>query len=343
MATNPQDDKRNLADPAALAKASPTAGKPLAPTTQQPIVEAGADGDEIVDASVVGDVAEADVEAEETSGLFGALGGIGLTAGGAAAVGAGALGVAAIGSQGDTEQNPPASDGAGSGGPTGTPLDVVLGPIADAAGGGGGGAGGPTGTPLDAVLGPVADAAGGGGGGGAGGPTGTPLDAVLGPVADAAGGGGGGGAAPSPSEGVIPNSNSPADMVTDPINDALITVASQNPGDTPAEPILGPLTNVATGEGSGLVPDSGTPLDAATSQVNAGLETVAAANPGDTPLEPLLGPLATVVSGGDGTASAASSSGGAPDPTDLLTAGSAGISSAAGGADLPVAPPSSPV
>ena len=46
--------------------------------------------------------------------------------------------------------------------------------------GGGGDASGPTGTPLDAVLGPVAGAVEGGGGGGASFPaTGTPLDDVT--------------------------------------------------------------------------------------------------------------------------------------------------------------------
>jgi len=76
-----------------------------------------------------------------------------------------------------------AAGGAGGGGetdgPTGTPLDAVLGPLADAAGGGGE-TDGPTGTPLDAVLGPLADAAGGGGE--TDGPTGTPLDAALDPL-----------------------------------------------------------------------------------------------------------------------------------------------------------------
>jgi hypothetical protein len=60
-------------------------------------------------------------------------------------------------------------------------LDAVLGPLADAAGGGGE-TDGPTGTPLDAVLGPLADAAGGGGGDSTGGTTGTPLDAALDPL-----------------------------------------------------------------------------------------------------------------------------------------------------------------
>ncbi|BET24885.1 hypothetical protein RGQ30_03860 [Limnobacter thiooxidans] len=94
----------------------------------------------------------------------------------------------------------------GTDGPTGTPLDAVLAPLADAAGGGlptlpglpgEGGTDGPTGTPLDAILAPLADAAGGGlptlpglpGEGGTDGPTGTPLDAILAPLADAAGGG----------------------------------------------------------------------------------------------------------------------------------------------------------
>lgn len=58
---------------------------------------------------------------------------------------------------------------------------------------GGGETTGPTGTPLDAVLGPLADAAGGGDGGGeTTGPTGTPLDAVLAPLADATASGGSG-------------------------------------------------------------------------------------------------------------------------------------------------------
>lgn len=81
----------------------------------------------------------------------------------------------------------------------GTPLAAVsepladgLGMLGDAAGGdGSGGDGGetegPTGTPLDAVLGPLADAAGGGGdgdtsGGTGSGTTGTPLDAALDPL-----------------------------------------------------------------------------------------------------------------------------------------------------------------
>ena len=74
-------------------------------------------------------------------------------------------------------------------------LPAILGPIADGiagfggSGGGGGDAGGPTGTPLDLILGPLTDALSGGGGGGAG-PTGTPLDLILGPILDAAGGSG---------------------------------------------------------------------------------------------------------------------------------------------------------
>lgn len=84
----------------------------------------------------------------------------------------------------------------------GTPLAAVsepladgLGMLGDAAGGDGSGGGGetegPTGTPLDAALGPVADAAGGGGDGDTGGDTGsgttgTPLDAALDPLLGAA-------------------------------------------------------------------------------------------------------------------------------------------------------------
>ncbi len=52
-------------------------------------------------------------------------------------------------------------DGGDSDGPTGTPLDVILGPLAEAFAGGGDSEG-PTGTPLDIILGPLADAASGG-------------------------------------------------------------------------------------------------------------------------------------------------------------------------------------
>lgn len=64
------------------------------------------------------------------------------------------------------------------------PLGDALGTLGDAAGGDGGGGEteGPTGTPLDAVLGPLADAAGGDGGGETEGTTGTPLDAALDPL-----------------------------------------------------------------------------------------------------------------------------------------------------------------
>ncbi len=79
-----------------------------------------------------------------------------------------------------------------------TLLPALLGPITDgiasALGGGGtgGDAGGPTGTPLDLLLGPITDALGGGlGGGGGDGPTGTPLDIILGPLLAAGGGTGG--------------------------------------------------------------------------------------------------------------------------------------------------------
>ncbi|MCQ8896108.1 hypothetical protein NQT62_06615 [Limnobacter humi] len=104
----------------------------------------------------------------------------------------------------------------------GTPLAAVTGPLSDAisagASGGGGGGGttdGPTGTPLDMVLGPLADAAGGGAGGGGttDGPTGTPLDMVLGPLADAAGGGAGGDAGGSAGG----TTGTPLDMVLDPL------------------------------------------------------------------------------------------------------------------------------
>ncbi|MGJ8685942.1 MAG: hypothetical protein ACSHWQ_00575, partial [Spongiibacteraceae bacterium] len=79
----------------------------------------------------------------------------------------------------------------------GTPLEPVLAQIAAglAGDGGSGGGAGPTGTPLDAVLGPVLalleSLTAAGSGGDSTGPTGTPLDIILGPLADAAGGGSG--------------------------------------------------------------------------------------------------------------------------------------------------------
>ncbi len=62
-------------------------------------------------------------------------------------------------------------------------LPAILGPITDALAGGDGGdsASGPTGTPLDLLLGPITAALGGGDSSGDG-PTGTPLDLVLGPL-----------------------------------------------------------------------------------------------------------------------------------------------------------------
>ncbi len=72
-----------------------------------------------------------------------------------------------------------------------TTMLINLKGLTDGAGGGGGA--GPTGTPLDALLAPLAGAAGGGGGGA--GPTGTPLDIIL---LQIPGLGAGGGGAPSP-------------------------------------------------------------------------------------------------------------------------------------------------
>ncbi len=69
-------------------------------------------------------------------------------------------------------------------GTTGTPLDVIIDPVAGAVGGDDGATEGPTGTPLDVVLGPIVDAVGGDDGA-TDGPTGTPLDVVLGPIAGA--------------------------------------------------------------------------------------------------------------------------------------------------------------
>lgn len=67
-------------------------------------------------------------------------------------------------------------------------LPAILGPITDGIAGfnggegGDGSAGGPTGTPLDLILGPLTDALTGSGEGNDG-PTGTPLDIILGPLA----------------------------------------------------------------------------------------------------------------------------------------------------------------
>lgn len=66
-----------------------------------------------------------------------------------------------------------AGGGEETGGTTGTPLDVVLDPIADLAGGAGEETGGTTGTPLDAVVDPVADVASG---------AGIPVDTVIAPL-----------------------------------------------------------------------------------------------------------------------------------------------------------------
>jgi hypothetical protein len=71
-------------------------------------------------------------------------------------------------------------------GPTGTPLDAILGPVTDALGG--------AGDPISGLLAPITDALGGGAGGGNdAGPTGTPLDDLIALLQ-----GGGGGDTPDP-------------------------------------------------------------------------------------------------------------------------------------------------
>lgn len=193
-----------------------------------------------------------------------------------------------------------APGGGGTTGPTGTPLDAVLGPLADAAGGGGGTGGGTTGTPLDVLVDPLAGALGGGGGapalpseldpatlaallgggGGAGGTTGTPLDAAIDPIAGALGGGG----------GTTGPTGTPLDAVLGPLADA-----AGGGGGAPALPSeLDPATLealLAGGGGGGGT--TGTPLDAALDPITAALAGGGGGTGGvtGTPLDVVLDPV----------------------------------------------------
>ncbi|WP_306815182.1 hypothetical protein [Limnobacter parvus] len=224
----------------------------------------------------------------------------------------------------------------GEGGPTGTPLDAVLAPLTDLAGGGlpglpGGdegepGEGGPTGTPLDAVLAPLTDLAGGGlpglpgdDGGDEGGPTGTPLDAVLAPLTDLAGGGlpglpgddGGDEGGPT---------GTPLDAVLAPLTDlaggGLPAIPGLPGGDTGGEtpapnPEAGPIESAAQQfvdiAPIEMIPVIGQPIEDGIVTGAALLDSILAGGipgggdtdgPTGTPLDTVLAPLTDLAGGG---------------------------------------------